>query len=145
MYRLFPLKAGAKDLAASTAAYYRVAQRDYDGTVAYSSIVFVPAPPLPLVPNPAHGPLRALVLGAASTGPVQVLDALGRLRLSQAAAGAETTLSVGSLPAGLYLVQIQTGAGRLVQRLVEASIKKCGAIQVRAKWMLASFPSAIVE
>jgi len=116
----------AEDPAATTAAYYRLAQHDYDGAVSYSPVVFVAAAAsarvgagqLVLLPNPAHGQLRAVVLGATLIGPVHVLDAVGRVRLSRTAADSEATLPVAALPAGMYLVRVQTGAGWLVQRLV---------------------------
>ncbi|WP_052733080.1 T9SS type A sorting domain-containing protein [Hymenobacter terrenus] len=111
------------DQTAKTAAYYRLAQRDHDGQLTYSKVIYVTATgagqmgQLVLAPNPAHGKVQLLVLGTEPSGTVQVLDPLGRVRLSQPVM-AETTLAVESLPVGVYLVQVQTAAGRLVQRLV---------------------------
>ncbi len=67
---------------------------------------------LALYPNPAHGSVR--VAGAA-VGPVELLDATGRVvRRVTASATAETVLDLAALPAGVYVVR----AGAASQRLV---------------------------
>lgn len=92
--------------------HYRLRQRDFDGRETYSAVRTVvvgraaQTGPLTLLPNPAHDWVQ--VLGA--TGPVELLDATGRVRRESVSG----TLSVAGLPAGMYLVR----AGRRSVRLV---------------------------
>ncbi|RTQ44962.1 hypothetical protein EJV47_26705 [Hymenobacter gummosus] len=97
--------------AAAGTWYYRLRQRDFDGKETLSEIRSVTTgkaeklPPLSLLPNPAHD--RVQVLGA-TAGPVELLDATGRvLRRQPAESG------VG-LPAGIYLVRNGRRSARLV-------------------------------
>ncbi|MFC7671321.1 hypothetical protein ACFQT0_30875 [Hymenobacter humi] len=88
---------------APNAAYYRLAQRDVDGAVAYSPVVFVPAAgaagTLQLVPNPARGRVQLPGLGAVAA--LQLLDAQGRAVRT----GTGASLSLSGLAPGLYLLR----------------------------------------
>ncbi|GAB3871091.1 hypothetical protein GCM10028824_20490 [Hymenobacter segetis] len=100
------------DADAPTAAYYRLAQTDANGTVTHSPVQFVPAADAPatlvLVPNPAHGgPVQ--VLGAPAGSLLLVYNSLGQLVRPAAPA-----LDVAGLPAGVYVVRAGTRAARLV-------------------------------
>jgi alpha-tubulin suppressor-like RCC1 family protein len=93
------------DNAAASAAYYRLAQTDTDGTVTFSPVQFVGAESdattrLLLVPNPASGSVQALGLPTGAT--LALYDALGRLVRPAAA-----TLDVAGLAAGVYVVRAQ--------------------------------------
>jgi alpha-tubulin suppressor-like RCC1 family protein len=92
------------DNAALSAAYYRLAQTDINGTITFSPVQFVGAEKeathLLLVPNPASGPVQALGLPTGAT--LAVYDALGRLVRPAAAA-----LDVAGLAAGVYVVRAQ--------------------------------------
>ncbi len=93
------------DKAALSAAYYRLAQLDTDGTVTFSPVQYVGAESdaaarLQLVPNPASGPVQALGLPTGTS--LAVYDALGRLVRPAAAA-----LNVAGLAAGVYVVRAQ--------------------------------------
>jgi len=73
-----------------------------------------------LSPNPATSQQVTLQLGTATTGTVQVLDATGRLVLSQNLQADSASLDVAPLPTGLYLVQVQTTTGATaVQKLLK--------------------------
>ncbi|GAA4469675.1 hypothetical protein GCM10023189_57080 [Nibrella saemangeumensis] len=76
-------------------------------------------------PNPTNGPVRVQVLTSdTQPGTLTVLDPLGRSVYSQPVpvrAGLnEYTPDLSHLPPGLYLVQWQTAAKRMVQRLLIA-------------------------
>ncbi len=102
------------DAAAPAAAYYRLAQLDADGRVAYSPVraVAAAAGALQLAPNPATG-TGVQLLGADPLAPVQLCDVRGRV-LHTFAPGT-TTLPTQGLPAGLYLVRV---AGQRPVRLL---------------------------
>ena len=112
------------DPAAPTAAYYRLAQYDKQRESAtYSPVVAVAAPAAPssllvLEPNPAHDFVRVRLSDGVAAHRVAVLDALGRERLVLPAPTADSSFSLGALPAGVYLVRAETTAGILIQRLV---------------------------
>ncbi|MGI4737107.1 MAG: T9SS type A sorting domain-containing protein [Janthinobacterium lividum] len=110
--------------AGGTLLYYRLHQVDVDGTNTYSPVRAVTLAKatteasLQLVtyPNPAHEAVRVRLLGAgATTAPLEVFDALGRLLGTQAAPtdGREVVLPLAGWPAGLYVLRV----GKLSQRL----------------------------
>lgn len=91
------------------ALYYRLAQFDTDGTVAFSPVVTLAAasgsPTPSLYPNPTHD---RLTLFAPVGTTVQVLDLTGRvLQTSSLPPSGEVMLS--GLPAGLYLLRSADG------------------------------------
>ena len=98
--------------------YYRLRQVDLDGTTAYSPTVAVrgsaAAPDLAAYPNPATGQVHLSgPLAPGTSAQVGVLDALGR-RVRQAtgpAGQAELDLPLAGLPAGLYVLEWDGGAG----------------------------------
>ena len=49
---------------------------------------------------------------------MQLLDALGRVALSQVVAGPEPTLSTAGLPAGVYVLRVEYAAGTVTRRIV---------------------------
>ncbi|MGI4739804.1 MAG: T9SS type A sorting domain-containing protein [Janthinobacterium lividum] len=103
--------------------YYRLRQTDLDGTITYSPVRSISlaaaktdvAVQLLAYPNPAHQVVQVRVLGATTTAPLEVFDALGRRLRSQAAPvdGEKAELSLDGLPAGLYILR----CGQLSQRL----------------------------
>ena len=69
-------------------------------------------------PVPAHGALHLRLEAAARPRRVQLLDALGRVALSQVVAGPEPTLSTAGLPAGVYVLRVEYAAGTATRRVV---------------------------
>ena len=69
-------------------------------------------------PVPAHGQLHLTLAAEAQPRQVQLLDALGRVVLSQAVAGAELTLHTAALPAGAYVVRVDYATGPVSCRVV---------------------------
>jgi hypothetical protein len=74
---------------------------------------------LQLYPNPATDQLMVSVPGTHPQGQVQVIDAHGALVLSRSIKDASTTLDVGMLAPGLYLVRVQDGAKYLSARFMK--------------------------
>ncbi|MDJ0366587.1 T9SS type A sorting domain-containing protein [Hymenobacter sp. H14-R3] len=101
--------------------YYRLRQVDTDSTVAYSPTVAVAAtaaaiPELVLAPSPAHDYLGLLT--RLPTAYV-VRNTLGQAVLSGTTRAGTTALAVAELPAGVYLLELRTDAGRVVRRFVK--------------------------
>ena len=102
--------------------YYRLRQRDYDGTDHYSSVVSVDfasvrAGPLAPYPNPATDRIT-LSVGSATEDPV-ILNTAGHRVGAQARVLSRTattvTLDVSQLGRGMYYVQWQNGTRRFVK------------------------------
>jgi hypothetical protein len=74
-----------------------------------------PREPLALYPNPAHD-RTTLRLPAASAGPLQLFDAMGReVRRYAATTGTpEVTLDLRGLPAGVYIVRAGISSRQLL-------------------------------
>ncbi|MGI4740752.1 MAG: T9SS type A sorting domain-containing protein [Janthinobacterium lividum] len=105
--------------------YYRLQQRDLDGTTTYSPVRVVAfaapslAPSVSLYPNPAPDQttldLTALPVGSYQ---VQVLDLAGRLVQAYTLAGGQAhLLTVSDLPSGSYVVLVFSGTLKLSQHL----------------------------
>ncbi|WP_223649808.1 matrixin family metalloprotease [Hymenobacter psoromatis] len=102
--------------------YYRLRQVDLDGHLAYSPVVSVTATTLTLAayPNPAAGLVHLSgPLAAGATAQVRLLDATGRclLRTSGPAGRAAFDLPLAGIPAGLYVLAWDGGAGPSYLRL----------------------------
>ncbi|GAB3736397.1 hypothetical protein GCM10027594_17400 [Hymenobacter agri] len=105
-------------------AYYRLRQHDLDGAVAYSGLVLVAGSELAaptVVPNPGTGAFALLLPeGQALTGAVVVRNVLGAVVLRlPATVAAEMPFDLGSQPAGVYLLQLETAAGLRSLRVVK--------------------------
>ena len=115
------------DADAPTAAYYRLRQRDLNGSTQFSPVVYVPgtASPYMLVPNPSRGELLQLLGGPtiADAVPLRLTlsNVMGRTLLAPAPA-TRTALAeqLGSFlrqaAPGVYIVSL-TGADGVPQRL----------------------------
>ncbi|MFD2720355.1 beta strand repeat-containing protein [Hymenobacter monticola] len=106
------------DKAAPAAAlYYRLRQVDADGTVAFSPVVAVAgsgeAAKVLLYPNPTSSALHFI---AETATPYRVLNQLGQAVLQGTTEIGTATVEMGTLPAGLYFLELQTPNGRNVQK-----------------------------
>jgi hypothetical protein len=106
----------------ATLLYYRLRQTDLDGTNTYSpirAITFAASTgtlaQLVAYPNPAHQVVHVQLLGPATTSPLEIFDAMGRLLRTQAApvSGEKMVVSVAGLPSGFYMLR----CGKLNKRL----------------------------
>ncbi|WP_345071097.1 T9SS type A sorting domain-containing protein [Hymenobacter fastidiosus] len=87
-----------------------------DPTLTATTATRAPAP-AQLFPNPAHRTATLRLPAGTAPAPLTLTDALGRaVRRYPAPAGAEATLDLGGLPAGLYLLR---GAGPARRLAVE--------------------------
>ncbi|MGI4760704.1 MAG: hypothetical protein ACRYF0_08365 [Janthinobacterium lividum] len=103
--------------------YYRLRQLDLDGTATYSPVVSVSATAAGLAayPNPATGTVQLSgPLAPGATARVRLLAITGRCVASLAgpAGQAAFELPLARVPAGLYLVEWDGGAGLARTRLV---------------------------
>ncbi|MDO7849255.1 alpha-amylase family glycosyl hydrolase [Hymenobacter sp. M29] len=116
-----------QDADATTAAFYRLRQRDLDGSAHFSAVVYVSAAasPYALVPNPSHGETLQLLGGPISNEdtPLRITlsNVLGRTLFAPAPASrialAESlSHALGSAAPGIYLLTI-TGPDGASQRL----------------------------
>ena len=97
--------------------YYRLRQIDRDGTVAYSPVATVAGlgttAKVLLNPNPAHSSISFL---AEAATPYRVLNQLGQAVLHGTTETGTANVSIEQLPTGLYFLELQTAAGRTVQK-----------------------------
>ncbi|MBH8558868.1 T9SS type A sorting domain-containing protein [Hymenobacter negativus] len=97
--------------------YYRLRQVDLDGTTAFSPVVTVAGSgeiaKVELYPNPAHS--RISFIAEAAT-PYRVLNQLGQALLRGTTEAGTASIGIETLPAGLYLLELQTATGRTVQK-----------------------------
>jgi hypothetical protein len=99
-------------------SYYRLRQTDYDGSESYSPVVTMHAPQeLTLYPNPVRAALT--VTAPTSNTHYRVLNLLGAVLLEGTVAMGSPTLDVGSLPAGLYQLEVSSTAGRTLRRFTK--------------------------
>jgi hypothetical protein len=103
--------------APAAALYYRLRQVDHDGTVAFSPVVALSGSgetaKVLLYPNPTRSSLSFIV--AAAT-PYRVLNQLGQAVLQGTTEAGTAKVNVEALPTGLYFLELQTPAGRSVQK-----------------------------
>lgn len=71
-----------------------------------------------ITPNPAHDHLTITLASTSELRSVKICDIMGRTLLSRTLEGNICQLPLGSLPAGLYLVRIETSTGIETHRLV---------------------------
>jgi alpha-amylase len=112
---------------APTATYYRLRQRDTDGSTSYSPVAYVPATASPyyVLPNPSHGETLQLLGGPALTddAPMNLTlsSVLGRTLLAPAPAPRallteQLSSFLGKAAPGVYIISL-TGPDGRPQRL----------------------------
>jgi pectate lyase len=103
--------------------YYRLKMADKDGSFTYSHVVLIRANGITnvpgLYPNPATNRVMLVHQAGVSGAQITVTDLSGRqMKTQRTMAGVtQTTLSVEGLPAGLYLITIQSGTDRQTYKL----------------------------
>ncbi|MBD2723957.1 T9SS type A sorting domain-containing protein [Hymenobacter armeniacus] len=96
--------------------YYRLRQVDADGKESYSSVVsarWSAVTAVELYPNPSSD--KVYLNGLDGTVRFRVLNEMGKTLMSGETTGA-AGVSVQTLPAGMYLLELVTETGRTVQR-----------------------------
>ncbi|MBU6122449.1 T9SS type A sorting domain-containing protein [Hymenobacter siberiensis] len=97
--------------------YYRLRQVDLDGSSSFSPVVTVAGSgeiaKVELYPNPAHS--RISFIAEAAT-PYRVLNQLGQSLLHGTTEAGTASIGLEALPTGLYFLELQTAAGRTLQK-----------------------------
>jgi hypothetical protein len=97
--------------------YYRLRQVDRDGTAAYSPVAVVGATgetaKVLLYPNPASSTISFI---AEAATPYRVLNQLGQPVLHGTTEAGTAKVALETLPVGMYFLELQTPAGRSVQK-----------------------------
>ncbi len=85
------------------------------------TIASAPKPVVRLFPNPTRSDLKLLAENnySWSKQPIRILDAQGRTRLKATWTQENAVISLQTLPAGIYFIEIGTGQERMVQKLVK--------------------------
>jgi hypothetical protein len=103
--------------APATLLYYRLRQVDRDGTSAHSPVVMVggsgSVAKVLLYPNPARSSIN---FAAETATPYRVLNQLGQPLLRGTAPAGSATVALDALAPGLYFMELQIAAGRVVQK-----------------------------
>ena len=103
--------------APAASLYYRLRQVDQDGSFSFSPVVTVVGigqlAKVLLYPNPTTGSLHFLTQAAL---PYRVLNQLGQPVLRGTTEAGEATVPAETLKTGLYFLELQTAAGRVVQK-----------------------------
>ncbi|SHJ39857.1 Por secretion system C-terminal sorting domain-containing protein [Hymenobacter daecheongensis DSM 21074] len=112
---------------ATTVAYYRLRQVDYDGTESFSPVSVVAGTEqaaVSITPNPGSGRYEIRTSFSVPTylhG--SVVNTLGQhvlaIRQSVAAGSTQTPLDLSQQPAGLYIVRLSTPAGPVTLRVLK--------------------------
>lgn len=106
--------------------FYRLLQRDFDGTTALSKVVSAALDKdentqtdFILMPNPAQEKVTiAFANPIAEAWQVQVYNAAGQIVLQKASAGDAVNLDVSGLEAGVYFTELSAGEERFYRKLV---------------------------
>ncbi|QNH63611.1 T9SS type A sorting domain-containing protein [Hymenobacter sediminicola] len=102
----------------ATLAYYRLRQLDTNGKATFSPVVTVaPGKELALYPNPTRASLTLVAPATAAT--YRVISTVGSVVLEGQAPTGTATLDVAKLPAGLYQLEVTSGAGRTVRKFTK--------------------------
>ncbi|UOQ78835.1 T9SS type A sorting domain-containing protein [Hymenobacter sp. 5516J-16] len=99
-------------------SYYRLRQRDTDGTEALSQVVVVAAAEVAaqVVPNPGTTRFQVLLPSGTAAGGAEVLNVLGA---RVAAIAPDGSFDLTHQPAGMYVVRIRTAEGSQSIRVVK--------------------------
>lgn len=81
-----------------------------------------PAVKLQVFPNPTDGTVNVVAENAGTDAMVRILNATGQLISTTPLTGASMQLNLTALPAGLYVVELQTKAGSTHTRLMKTGL-----------------------
>jgi hypothetical protein len=102
-------------------SYYRLKQVDFDGTIAYSSVVAVTnagTVEVSMYPNPAEDVLNIQLAGSTEGVRASIADLAGRVIRTQVLS-ADGQINVRDLRSGTYLVTVGEGSAKITQRIVK--------------------------
>lgn len=100
--------------------FYRLKQLDKDGRYSYSKTVhifFGTEPNLHAYPNPAKNTIKVSSLSAGAT--LAVTGMTGKAMGLYTATGAEYTINIQNLPAGIYFIHVQQGGKTTTLKVVK--------------------------
>lgn len=108
----------------SGASYYRLRQTDLDGQYSYSGVVRIVIPvedALIVHPNPTRGSFTILAPFKFNHDQVQLFNTAGKpvaVSMQLKSSGSEAVIDSGSLPPGVYILQVSDGFVRKFCRIV---------------------------
>lgn len=100
--------------------FYRLKQVDKNGRYSYSKtvhVVFGVEPYIKAYPNPAKNTVKVSGLGAGAT--LAVTGMTGKAMGQYTSTGAEYTINIQNLPAGIYFIRVQQGGKTTTLKLVK--------------------------
>lgn len=106
--------------------YYRLLQKNFDGTLSYSDMVTVKScgdnssKSISLFPNPMHDHLQIVMADGDDPCQAQIFSIQGQLILSESIMVGKSTIDVSTLDHGMYLIHIKDANHQIihVQKLV---------------------------
>ena len=102
--------------------YYRLRTNDLDHSIHYSEIVGLYQGAtgfgVSIFPNPSSGKIHVHLQDEVTDANIQVFDLQGRLQGSGTLTGKELDMDLGNLPAGVYMMQVQSGSKRFLSKLI---------------------------
>ena len=106
----------------SGSGYYQIQLVDKDGKSEYSNIVQIGSSgndQVSIYPNPVHDKLFIQTSLSAGLGLIKMYDIKGVLRKREQVSGAQASVDISSVPAGIYIVEVQAGAAVVKKMIIK--------------------------